>query len=134
MAMPMPSEPHDERSTPETRTEDTRSSEPVSGTRARRAPPPRPSPDEEAMLLMMRVVERAQVAKSFAKLAAGLLTVGAARASAHLTEGPLGPLKSRIDSVRKIARAATEAAVHVAAHRPEAAVEPEADAEPKANG
>ena len=82
------------------------------------ATPARPSPDEEAMLLMMKVLERAQVAKSFARLAAGLLTVGAARATVQLREGPL---KSRLDNVRKIARAATAAAVHVAKHRPEAA-------------
>lgn len=68
------------------------------------------------MLLMMKVLERAQVAKSFAKLAAGLITVSAARASVQLREGPI---KSRLDSVRKIARAATDAAVHVATQRAE---------------
>jgi hypothetical protein len=86
------------------------SEEPVSSTRPTAR---KPSPDEEAMLLMMKVVERAQVAKSFAKIAAGLLTVTAAHATAQLRS------VSRFERVRKIARAATAAAVHVATKKPE---------------
>jgi hypothetical protein len=82
--------------------------EPVSRTRAR------PTPDEEAMLLMAKVVERAQVATSFAKIAAGLLTVTAARASVRLAPD----LRSRYERMRKMARIAAEAAVHVATQRP----------------
>jgi hypothetical protein len=81
------------------------------------------------MLLMMKVVERVEVAKSFAKIAAGLLTVTAARASEQLravadakmaeTMAREGGLKDRYEHVRKIARAAKDAAIHVATHRPE---------------
>ena len=56
------------------------------------------SPDEEAMRLMRNVAHRAQVARSFAKLAGGLLTV-------KLTE------------MKRLAQAAKEAAVLVATHR-----------------
>jgi hypothetical protein len=103
---------------------------------------PRRHPDEEAMVLMMKVVERVEVAKSFAKLAAGLLTVGAARtaqqlrvvADAKMVEVAQrdGPLQVHYDRVRRIARAATEAAVHVATRRSEPAqTSPETeDAEP----
>jgi hypothetical protein len=81
------------------------------------------------MLLMRKVVERVAVAKSFARIAAGLVTVTAARAAQQLratadakmvdvVDGQSG-LKSHYDRARKIARAATQAAVHVATHRPE---------------
>lgn len=82
------------------------------------------------MLLLMKVVERVEVAKSFAKIAAGLFTVSAARAAQQLrvvADAKMvevvdrnGGMKTRYERVRKIARAATEAAVHVAKHRPEA--------------
>ena len=81
------------------------------------------------MLLMMKVVERVEVAKSFAKIAAGLFTVTAARATVQLravADAKMaesiereGGLMTRVDRVRKIARAAKDAAVHVATHRPQ---------------
>jgi hypothetical protein len=102
--------------------------QPPSGTRARGPAAKRLTPDEEAMLLMMKVVDRVEVAKSFAKIAAGLLTVTAARASEQLravadakvaeTVEREGGLKARFEHVRKIARAAKDAAIHVATHRP----------------
>lgn len=81
------------------------------------------------MLLMTKVVERLEVATSFARIAAGLFTVSAARAAQRLrvvTDAKMyevvdrpGGLKTHYDRARKIARAATEAAVHVATHRPD---------------
>jgi hypothetical protein len=136
MAMPM----HDVslHEVPASRDDDCATEQPISGTHARRpvavaapAPSPRPSPDEEAMQLMMKVVERVEVAKSFAKIAAGIFTVTAARATVQLravadakiteTVEREGGLRSQVDKVRKIARAAKDAAVHVATHRPKAA-------------
>ncbi len=103
---------------------------------ARAAPAPvRRHPDEEAMLLMMKVVERVEVAKSFAKIATGIVAGVAASAAVQLRAAAdakmvsvverEGGLKNRLDRVRKIAKAATDAAVHVATHRP-AAPEPQA--------
>jgi hypothetical protein len=135
MAMPM----HDVslHEAPASRDDDHGTEQPISGTRARRpaavaaAPSPRLSPDEEAMQLMMKVVERVEVAKSFAKIAAGIFTVTAARATVQLravadakmteTVEREGGLRSQVDRVRKIARAAKDAAVHVATHRPQTA-------------
>ena len=88
------------------------------------------------MILMMKVVQRVEVAKSFAKLATGLVAASAAQAAVQLraladakvgavVEGE-GGLASRLDRVRKIARAATDAAAHVATQRPEPATEPSA--------
>lgn len=77
------------------------------------------SPDEEAMRLMREVARRAQIARSFAKLAGGLLTVSAARASLSLRAAA----DARLAEVRRVARAATEAAVHVAAHAPDRAID-----------
>jgi hypothetical protein len=130
MAMPMPL--HDVPLDP--RDDDRATEQPISGTQARRAAPaptarmPRLSPDEEAMQLMMKVVERVEVAKSFAKIAAGIVTVTAARAGVQLravadakmaeTVEREGGLMTQVDKVRKIARAAKDAAVHVATHRP----------------
>ena len=95
-------------------------------------------PDEEAMLLMMKVVERVEVAKSFAKIATGLVAGIAANAAVQLRAAAdakmsavverEGGLKSRYDRMRTIAKAATDAAVHVATHRPPA--EPKGDATP----
>jgi len=92
-------------------------------------PRPRLSPDEEAMQLMLKVVERVEVAKSFAKIAAGIVSVTAARASVQLravadakmaeAKEREGGVLSQVDRVRKIARAAKDAAVHVATHRPQ---------------
>jgi hypothetical protein len=120
------------------------SEQPASRARPRRAapravPPPAPArrhPDEEAMLLMMKVVERVEVAKSFAKIATGIVAGVAANAAVQLRAAAdakmvavverEGGLKSRLDRVRKIAKAATDAAVHVATHKPEpSAPEPE---------
>lgn len=125
------------------------SEQPVSRARPRRAaraaalppaaaPAPAPvrrHPDEEAMLLMMKVVERVEVAKSFAKIATGIVAGVAASAAVQLRAAAdakmvsvverEGGLKNRLDRVRKIAKAATDAAVHVATHRP-AAPEPQA--------
>jgi hypothetical protein len=144
MAMPMPMpEAHAPAVSPEEATvsrPDRASEEPVSGTRIRREPADtrpsmRLSPDEEAMQLMLKVVERVEVAKSFAKIAAGIFTVTAARAGVQLravadakmaeaVERDGGVLR-HVEKVRKIARAAKDAAVHVATHRPE----PESKAE-----
>ncbi len=87
------------------------------------------------MLLMMKVVERVEVAKSFAKIATGIVAGVAASAAVQLRAAANakmvsvvereGGLKNRLDRVRKIAKAATDAAVHVATHRP-AAPEPQA--------
>jgi hypothetical protein len=135
MAMPMPVHDLPLHEVPASRDEDRATEQPVSGTRARRAttsapgPSSRLSPDEEAMQLMMKVVERVEVAKSFAKLAVGIFTVTAARASVQLrtvadakmteTIERDGGLRSQVATVRKIARAAKDAAVHVATHRPQ---------------
>jgi hypothetical protein len=91
---------------------------PAGATESPRAAP-RHNPDEEAMLLMLRVVERVEVARSFAKIAAGIFTVSVAR-TAHQLRGVVdreGGLKTRYDRIRTIARAAAQAAVHVATHR-----------------
>ena len=125
------------------RDEDRATEQPISGTRARRpapaaaAPALRHTPDEEAMQLMMRAVERVEVAKSFAKIAAGIFTVTTARATVRLravadakmtqTFEREGGLRSQVDRVRKIARAAKDAAVHVATHRPQPPQSPEPD-------
>jgi hypothetical protein len=97
--------------------------------------PARLSPDEEAMQLMLKLVERAAVAKSFAKIAAGIFSVTATRATVQLravadakmaeTIEREGGLRSQVDKVRKIARAAKDAAVHVATHRPQPEAQPE---------
>lgn len=146
MAMPMPNELGNETG-PDRRAHEERPSEqPISGTRARRSAPARGSapvpertprlghdhdPDREATLLMMKVVERVEVARSFAKLAAGILTESAVRASAQLraaadrtirgTVEREGGLRSRYDRALRVARAAREAAIHVATHRPDRA-------------
>ena len=92
------------------------------------------------MLIMMKVVERVEVAKSFAKIATGLVAGIAANAAVQLRAAAdakviavverEGGLKSRYERVRTIAKAATDAAVHVATHRPQPAAEtPEKSAE-----
>ena len=88
------------------------------------------------MQLMIKVVERVEVAKSFAKIAAGIFTVTATRATVQLravadakmaeTIEREGGLMSQVDKVRKIARAAKDAAVHVATQRAQAPQPPEA--------
>ena len=69
---------------------------------------------------MTNVVERAQVARSFAKLAGGLLTVerraGLACSCARSADAKLAEMK-------RVARAAAEAARHVATRRPERVAE-----------
>ena len=146
MAMPVPLHDVSLHEAPASRDDDRATEQPISGPRARRpvaaaaataattaaaaaASSPRLSPDEEAMQLMMKVVERVEVAKSFAKIAAGLFTVTAARATVQLravADAKMaesiereGGLMTRVDRVRKIARAAKDAAVHVATHRPQ---------------
>ena len=122
MAMPMPIPvPLQRDHAPETATADVPPS--------RERPRTRLSPDEEAMQLMMKVVERVEVAKSFAKIAAGLATVSAARAGASLRAAAESKIAeaaphdrgvlSHVETLRKIARAAKDAAVHVATHRAE---------------
>ena len=96
MATPMPHDVHDH--------------DPFAGKRANRPPHERTSPDEEAMHLMTKVLERALVAKSFAKLAGGLLTVSAAQATLQLR----AVADAKLAEVKRVARAATEAALHVA--------------------
>lgn len=76
---------------------------------------------------MMKMVERVEVARSFAKIAAGLLTVTASKASEQLriaADAKMaevidrdGGLKSRYGRVLKVVKAAKDAAAHVAAHR-----------------
>ena len=145
MAMPVPLHDVSLHEAPASRDDDRATEQPISGPRARRpvaaataataaaaaaaASSPRLSPDEEAMQLMRKVVERVEVAKSFAKIAAGLFTVTAARATVQLravADAKMaesiereGGLMTRVDRVRKIARAAKDAAVHVATHRPQ---------------
>jgi len=137
MAMPVPLHDVSLHEAPASRDDDRATEQPISGPRARRpvaaaaaaASSLRLSPDEEAMQLMMKVVERVEVAKSFAKIAAGLFTVTAARATVQLravADAKMaesiereGGLMTRVDRVRKIARAAKDAAVHVATHRPQ---------------
>jgi hypothetical protein len=125
MAMPMPLPPQE---APEVR--------PLHEAPARRpTAAARLSPDEEAMQLMLKLVERVEVAKSFAKIAAGIFSVTAARAAVQLravadakmteTVEREGGLRSQVDKVRKIARAAKDAAVHVAKHRPQPEAQPE---------
>lgn len=100
--------------------------EPSSGTRDSRPAPAqgaRSSADEEAMRLMVSLARHAQIATSFAKLAGGLLSVTAAQASLQLR----AVADAKLVEVKRIARAATEAAVHVATTRPERA---KADEEP----
>jgi len=124
--------------------------EPVSRARPKpapvpHAPPPssrveRRHPDEEAMLLMMKIAERVEVAKSFAKIATGMLTVTALQASAKLREvadaklneavEKEGGLRDRYGNAMRIARAAAEAAAAVAAQR--ASAEPRREAPPPA--
>jgi len=119
------------------------SEQPDSGPRARRpaaapgaaphAAPARMHPDQEAMLLMMKVVDRIEVARSFAKIAAGILTVTAAKASEQLrvvADAKMaemidreGGLKTKVGKALRIVKAAKEAAVHVAAHRADAGAE-----------
>ena len=101
----------------------------------------RPSPDEEAMQLMMKVVERVEVAKSFAKIAAGIVGVSAVRAGATLRAVADAKIAeaathdrgvlSHLDKARKIARAAKNAAVHVATHRPETQPETQPESQPE---
>ena len=142
MAMPMPLRDAPLHGVPANRDDEHATEQPISGTRARQttttaapAPSPRVSPDEQAMQLMMKVVERVEVAKSFAKIATGIVAGVAASAAVQLRAAAdakmvsvverEGGLKNRLDRVRKIAKAATDAAVHVATHRP-AAPEPQA--------
>ncbi len=90
------------------------------------------------MLLMMKVVERVEVAKSFAKIATGLVAGIASNAAVQLRAAAdakvsavverEGGLKSRYERVRTIAKAATDAAVHVTTHRPQPAETPEESA------
>lgn len=80
------------------------------------------------MLLMAKVVERVEVARSFARLAAGIVTLNAARATVQLravadqkiaeTIEREGGLRSRYGRALEVARAARDAAIHVATHRP----------------
>ncbi len=86
------------------------------------------------MRLMMKVIDRVEVARSFAKIAAGIITVSAARAARQLrvvADAKLGAvvareggLETHYGRARKIAHAAAAAAVHVATHRPEKAETP----------
>lgn len=125
-------QPSDEQLTPRNRTRRPAAvavPSPVSSVEPQGAAPRR-HPDDEAMLLMMKVVERVEVAKSFAKIAAGIVTVSAAHAAKQLrgaADAKMvevierdGPLKAHYSRIRKIARAAAQAAVHVATHRPAA--------------
>lgn len=105
MATPMP---HEER------VRELPTNEPVSGPRQTRAPRAL-TPDEEAMQLMVKVMERARVATSFAKLAGGLLAATGAQASMVLR----AVADAKVAEMRKMARAAKDAAVHVATHRPD---------------
>ena len=133
MAMPMPIPLHHDHA-PETA-----GHVPPSRERAR-STPSRPSPDEEAMQLMMKVVERVEVAKSFAKIAAGIVGVSAVRAGASLRAVADAKIAeaathdrgvlSHVEKVRKIARAAKDAALHVATQRPETKPETNPETQP----
>ena len=67
------------------------------------------------MRLMVSLARHAQVAASFARLAGGLLSVTAAQASLQLRS----VADAKLVEAKRIARAATEAAVHVATTRHE---------------
>ena len=87
------------------------------------------TPDDEALLLMAKLLERTAVAKSFAKIATGFVLGSAAVAAKQLKTA--AGLDARLERVKKIARAATDAAVHVATHR-EPAAPPQEEAPPAA--
>jgi hypothetical protein len=80
-------------------------------------------PDEEALRLVVKLANRLQVARSFARLTAGVLQERAARASevlkvySEVAKVQLAPseaaLRARVDHVQRVARAAAEAAVQV---------------------
>jgi hypothetical protein len=80
-------------------------------------------PDEEALRLVVKLANRLQVARSFARLTAGVLQERAARASevlkvySQVAKVQLAPseaaLRARVDHVQRVARAAAEAAVQV---------------------
>ncbi len=80
-------------------------------------------PDEEALRLMSKLCNRLQVAKSFARIAAGMVQEQASHASsvlrvaAGVAKVQVAPqeaaVRARVEQVRRVARAAAEAAVHV---------------------
>lgn len=89
---------------------------PVSETHARVTPssvPPPSDPDAEALLFVAKMMGRARVAQGVAKIAAGLVAGVASRATADL-------LESRYARVLHVARAAANAATHVATQRAQA--------------
>ncbi len=69
----------------------------------------RPSPEEEALELIVRLADRVEVARSFARICAGLLSERAVRASVALRVG------ERVAEASRFARAAADAAATVAA-------------------
>lgn len=89
--------------------------DPYARTRTNRPPPGRMPADEEAVRLMANLLERAQVARSFAKLAGGLLAVSATQASLQLR----AVADAKLAEMMRVARAVKDAAVHVATQGPE---------------
>lgn len=98
-------------------------------TAAPASPPRRTEPvlsdaDREALELLARVEQRVEVAKSFFRLTAGLLTQHAARASSvarvvaasAMSQGE-AQVAARLGGLQKIARAATAAAIDVTSAR-----------------
>jgi len=68
-------------------------------------------PDAEALLLVAKTMHHARIAKGVAKIALGMLAGAASRKSAEVLQGP------RVDRVVSVARAAAQAASHVAGQR-----------------
>ena len=83
---------------------------PLSETHAR-VRPASLDPDSEALLLVAKTMHQARIAKGVAKIALGMLAGAASRKSAEVLQGP------RVERVVSVARAAAQAASHVAAQR-----------------
>jgi hypothetical protein len=74
----------------------------------------RPSPEQEALELIVRLAGRVEVARSFARICAGLIQERAVRATVALRDGDIG----------RVARAAAGAAATVARSRIVASASP----------
>jgi hypothetical protein len=71
----------------------------------------RPNPDQEALELLVKLADRIDVARSFARICKGLLQERAARASVALA-----PRVGELAGITRFARAAADAAKSVAAN------------------
>lgn len=71
-------------------------------------------PDAEALLLVAKTMHHARIAKGVARIAFGMLAGAASRRSAEVLHGP------RASRIVSVARAAAQAASHVATQRMQA--------------